>query len=186
MIGRTHQCIALDCYPYTAGSTMIRTDRGMLDGRMLIASSGPHPECAGRDLDEIAAQWGVGKAEAALRLQPGTAVYFMMDEQDVQRILGFEATMIGSDGIPLGDSPRPRFWGTFARVRGHYCRNVGLFALETAVWKMTGLPARNFGLTQRSTLRLSHHADVVVFDAQQIRDVATYAQPTQAAQGIDD
>ena len=44
------QKVGLDCYPYTAGSTMIRTDRGMLDGRVLIASSVPHPECAGREL----------------------------------------------------------------------------------------------------------------------------------------
>ena len=74
-----HQCIGLDCYPYNAGSTMIRTDRGMLDGKVLIASSAPHPECAGRDLDEIAQEWGVAKDEAARRLQPGSAIYFLMD-----------------------------------------------------------------------------------------------------------
>ena len=95
-----HQCIGLDCYPYNAGSTMIRTDRGMLDGKVLIASSVPHPECAGRDLDDIAREWGVAKDEAARRLQPGSAIYFMMDEHDVQRILAFDETMIGSDGIP--------------------------------------------------------------------------------------
>ena len=78
------QCVALDCYPYDAGSTMIRTDRGMLDGRVLIASSEPHPECAGRDLDAIAAEWGVAKDEAARRLQPGSAIYFLMDEGDVR------------------------------------------------------------------------------------------------------
>jgi N-acyl-D-amino-acid deacylase len=186
-IGRTmkHQCVALDCYPYTAGSTMIRTDRGMLGGRVLIASSEPHPECVGQDLDAIASQWGVAKDEAAKRLQPGTAIYFLMDEVDVQRIMAFDATMIGSDGIPVGPSPHPRLWGTFPRVLGHYCRDVGLFPLETAVWKMTGLTARNFGLERRSTLAVGHHADVVVFDASTIRDVATYASPLQAAQGID-
>ena len=78
------QCVALDCYPYDAGSTMIRTDRGMLDGRVLIASSEPHPECAGRELDDIAAEWGVAKDEAARRLQPGSAIYFLMDEGDVR------------------------------------------------------------------------------------------------------
>lgn len=179
-----HQCIGLDCYPYTAGSTMIRTDRGMLDGRVLIASSEPHPECAGRDLDDIARQWGVAKDEAARRLQPGSAIYFMMDEDDVQRIMAFEETMIGSDGIPVGDKPHPRLWGTFARVLGHYSRDVGLFPLETAVWKMTGLTARNFGLAGRGTLKVGHHADVVVFDATRIRDAANYETPTLPAQGI--
>jgi N-acyl-D-amino-acid deacylase len=92
--------------------------------------------------------------------------------------------MIGSDGIPLGDKPHPRLWGTFPRVLGHYSRDLGLFPLETAVWKMTGLTAQTFGLARRSTLAAGHHADVVVFDAQAIRDTATYDQPAQAAEGI--
>jgi N-acyl-D-aspartate/D-glutamate deacylase len=75
-----------------------------------------------------------------------------MDEGDVQRILAFDETMIGSDGIPAGDKPHPRLWGTFPRVLGHYCRETGLFPLETAVWKMTGLTARNFGLHGRGAL----------------------------------
>ena len=180
-----HQCIGLDCYPYTAGSTMIRTDRGMLDARILIASSVPHPEMAGRDLKDIAAEWGVSGAEAAQRLQPGTAIYFMMDEADVQRILAFDDTMIGSDGIPVGDKPHPRLWGTFPRVLGHYSRDLGLFPLETAIWKMTGLTARTFGLPQRGTLQVGHHADVVIFDAATVRDAANYTTPTLPAEGID-
>ncbi len=180
-----HQCVSLDCYPYTAGSTMLRTDAGMLDNRVLIASSEPHPECAGRDLADIAAEWGMSRHEAALKLQPGSAIYFMMDEDDVQRVLSFEETMIGSDGIPLGDKPHPRLWGTFPRVLGHYSREVGLFSLETAVWKMTGLTARNFGLHGRGTLKVGQHADLAIFDAATIRDAANYETPTKPAEGID-
>ncbi len=180
-----HQCISLDCYPYTAGSTMIRTDRGMLEGRVLIASSDPHPECAGRDLDAIAKEWGMSKEDTAKKLQPGSAIYFLMDEDDVQRILGFDETMIGSDGIPVGESPHPRLWGTFPRVLGHYSRDVGLFPLETAVWKMTGLTARNFGLKGRGSLVVGNAADIVVFNAETIIDSANYEHPTRAAAGID-
>jgi N-acyl-D-amino-acid deacylase len=147
-----HQCVSLDCYPYTAGSTMIRTDRGMLGGRVLIASSVPHPECAGRDLADIAREWDVENDEAARRLQPGSAIYFLMDEQDVQRILAFDETMIGSDGIPLGDKPHPRLWGTFPRVLGHYSRDVGLFPLETAVLNIKCMTALNFVLNERGRL----------------------------------
>ncbi len=179
------QRVCLDCYPYTAGSTMIRTDRGMLDGRVLIASSNPHPECAGKDLDDIARDWGVDKYEAARRLQPGSAIYFMMDENDVQKIMAFDETMIGSDGIPIGEKPHPRLWGTFPRVLGHYSRDLGLFPLETAVWKMTGLTARNFGLADRGLLKAGYAADIVVFDAGTIRDTADYAEPTRAAAGVD-
>lgn len=179
-----HQCVSLDCYPYTAGSTMIRTERGMLEGRVLIASSEPHPGMAGRDLDDIAKEWGVAKDEAARRLQPGSAIYFMMDEDDVQRIMAFDETMIGSDGVPVGEKPHPRLWGTFPRVLGHYSRDVGLFPLETAVWKMTGLTARNFGLAGRGTLKPGQAADIVVFDAATVRDAANYATPTLRAEGI--
>ena len=178
------QTVCLDCYPYTAGSTMIRTDQGMLDGRVLIASSTPHPECAGRDLADIAAEWQVEHSEAARRLQPGTAIYFLMDEADVQRILAFDETMIGSDGIPVGEKPHPRLWGTFPRVLGHYSREIALFPLETAVWKMTGLTARNFGLSDRGTLTPGHAADITVFDAATIRDSATYEAPDRPAEGI--
>jgi N-acyl-D-amino-acid deacylase len=179
------QCVALDCYPYVAGSTMIRTDPEMLAGRVIIVTSAPHPECDGRDLADIAAEWGVAPEVAAARLQPGSAIYFTMDEADVQRILAFEPSMIGSDGIPLGDKPHPRLWGTFPRVLGRYSRQLNLFPLETAVWKMSGLTARNFGLAGRGTLAVGQAADVVVFDADRVIDRATFEDPTQPAEGID-
>ncbi|MFO1218229.1 MAG: D-aminoacylase [Burkholderiaceae bacterium] len=182
---RRHQCVALDCYPYTAGSTMIRTEPAMLEARVLIASSVPHPECAGRELADIAAEWNVSRVEAARRLQPGSAVYFLQDEADVRAILAFDDAMVGSDGIPLGPQPHPRLWGTFPRVLGRYCRELGLFPLETAVWKMTGLTARHFGLRERGTIAVGHHADLVLFDAATVRDTATYEQPVQPAAGID-
>ncbi len=179
-----HQCVSLDCYPYDASSTMIHADPVMLTGRVLIATSQPHPECEGRDLDDIARDWGVDRVEAARRLQPGSAIYFLMDEQDVQRILAFDDTMVGSDGIPLGERPHPRLWGTFARVLGHYSRDIGLFPLETAIWKMTGLTAHHFGLADRGRLAVGMAADVVVFDPATVRDRATYDAPQQTAQGI--
>lgn len=178
------QCVALDCYPYTAGSTMLHTDPVRLQGRVLIAHSAPHPEMSGRDLDAIAADWGVAKLEAVRRLQPAAAIYFMMDEADVQRILAFEPTMIGSDGIALGASPHPRLWGTFPRVLGRYSRELKLFPLETAVWKMTGLSAHNFGLEGRGQVAEGAAADLVLFDAATVADTATYEHPQQPAHGI--
>ena len=179
------QCVALDCYPYTAGSTMLHNDPVRLQGRVLIAHSEPQPQMAGRELDDIAREWGCDKLEAVRRLQPASAIYFMMDEADVQRILAYEHTMIGSDGIPLGERPHPRLWGTFPRVLGHYSRDLSLFPLETAVWKMTGLTARNFGLEGRGTLAEGQCADLVVFDAGTVIDTATYDDPQRAATGIE-
>ena len=107
-----------------------------------------------------------------------------MDEDDVQRILAFDETMIGSDGIAAGANPHPRLWGTFPRVLGHYSRELGLFPLETAVWKMTGLSARNFRLPGRGTLQVGAHADLTLFDAVSVRDSATYDAPTLLSQGV--
>jgi len=179
------QCVALDCYPYNASSTMLHTEEDKLQGRVRIATSRPHPEQAGRELADIAAEWGVGREEAAKRLQPASAIYFSMDEGDVQNILSFEQTMIGSDGLPIGEKPHPRLWGTFPRVLGHYSRDLGLFPLETAVWKMSGLTAKNFGLAGRGTLAVGNHADVVVFDAATVRDIATYDTPCEPAEGVE-
>jgi N-acyl-D-amino-acid deacylase len=182
---RTHQPIALDMYPYIAGSTVLR--KQMIDGiiDVMVTWSTPHPELAGRMLAGIAVEWGCTQQEACERLQPGGACYFQMREDDVQRVLKYPATMIGSDGLPHDQHPHPRLWGTFPRVLGHYSRELGLFSLETAVHKMSGLSARQFKLEDRGEIREGAYADVVVFDAATVKDVATFEQPKALSAGID-
>ena len=128
---------------------------------------------------------GVSQEEAIERLNPAGAIYFKMDEADVQRILQFDETMIGSDGLPHDVSPHPRLWGTFPRVLGHYSRELKLFPLETAVHKMTGLTAHNFGLRDRGVLKEGAYADLTLFDADAVDEVATYAAPIAPARGIE-
>ena len=99
-------------------------------------------------------------------------------------ILSFEHTMIGSDGLPHDAAPHPRLWGTFARVLGHYSRGLNLFPLETAVYKMTGLTAKTFGLADRGVLKAGFAADVVLFNGKTIDESATFAKPIQPAKGI--
>ena len=182
---RKRQPIGLDMYPYIAGSTVLR--REMVDGviEVLITWSTPHPEMAARTLADIAIEWSCTQQEACDRLQPGGACYFQMSEEDVQRVLKYPVTMIGSDGLPHDQHPHPRLWGTFPRVLGHYCRELRLFSLETAVHKMTGLSARQFQLDDRGEIRVGAIADVVVFDAATVKDAATFKEPKQPAQGID-
>ena len=182
---RQKQPIGLDCYPYVAGSTVLRSD--MVDGviDILITWSTPHPEMAARTLVSIAEEWGCTLKEACERLQPGGACYFQMREDDVQRVLRYPPTMIGSDGLPHDQHPHPRLWGTFPRVLGHYSRDLALFPLETAVHKMTGLSARQFRLEDRGEIRAGAFADIVVFDAATISDRATFEQPKAKAVGVD-
>jgi N-acyl-D-amino-acid deacylase len=171
------QRIGLDCYPYCASSTILSASRAAVASKTLVTWSKPHPEVAGMDLADIKIP--------LQQLLPAGAIYFSMDEADVQRILSFEHTMIGSDGLPHDAAPHPRLWGTFARVLGHYARGLGLFPLETAVYKMTGLTARTFGLKDRGVLKRGMAADIAIFDAGRIDEGATFAKPIQPAKGID-
>jgi N-acyl-D-amino-acid deacylase len=181
---RQAQSVGLDAYPYVASSTILRWDMVERAAKTLVTWSKTHPEFAGRPLDDVARVMGCGPEEAARRLQPAGAVYFMMSEEDVRRVLAFPHTMIGSDGLPHDAHPHPRLWGTFPRVLGHYCREVGLFGLEQAVHKMTGLSARTFGLAGRGLLTPGAFADVTVFDPERVIDTATFERPATPAAGI--
>jgi N-acyl-D-amino-acid deacylase len=182
---RKRQPVGLDVYPYIAGSTVLRADMadGVID--IMVTWSEPFPEMSGRWLADIAREWNCTQQEACERLQPGGASYFHMREDDVQRVMRYEGTMIGSDGLPHDRHPHPRLWGTFPRVLGHYSRELGLFPLEEAVHRMTGLSARRFGLDGRGTVTPGAHADLVVLDPERVIDRSTYAEPTRVAEGID-
>lgn len=187
LLDRLHhnQEVHLDAYPYEAGSTVLRPDLvdGVID--ILITSSSAHPEMGGRWLADIATEWGVPQKEAMVRLQPGGACYFQMREDDVHQILQHPRCMIGSDGLPHDTRPHPRLWGTFPRVLGRMSRDLGLFSLETAVHKMTGLTAWRYGLSQRGELKPGYAADLVLFDADNICDMATWEEPSAMAKGIE-
>jgi N-acyl-D-aspartate/D-glutamate deacylase len=178
------QAVGLDAYPYDAGSTVLYPQEARDDVRIMVTWSTPHPEMSGRDLADIAKEWGCSQREAGERLLPAGAIYFQMDEADVRAILQFPLTMIGSDGLPHDKHPHPRLWGTFPRILGHYVRDVRLFSLENAIHKMTGLTASRFGLADRGLLREGYAADLVLFDAEKVRDTATYEHPIRAAEGI--
>ena len=179
------QRIALDCYPYCASSTILSYSRTLVASTTLVTWSRPHPEFAGCKLDQVAAKMGLDIEQTVARLLPAGAIYFSMDEADVQRILAFEHTMIGSDGLPHDAAPHPRLWGSFPRVLGHYSRGLNLFPLETAVYKMTGLTAKSFGLEGRGVVREGAFADLAIFDAGTVDEAASFARPIQQARGID-
>ncbi|PWC22492.1 D-aminoacylase [Brenneria roseae subsp. roseae] len=174
-----------DCYPYAASSTTL--DAWRVDGEMeiFITWSEPHPEMARQTLKEIAEQWGVDQWQATERLRPAGAIYHMMSEDDVRKILAHPLSMVGSDGLPNDPNPHPRLWGTFPRVLAHYCRDLQLFDLPEAVRKMTGLSAARFRLQDRGVVREGAFADVTLVDMTKIQDVATYSDPCRQAPGID-
>jgi N-acyl-D-amino-acid deacylase len=178
------QRVDFDVYPYIAGSTVLMPHKVHPAIPTKITWSVPNPELQGRWLHEIAAEWGVDQVTAAQRILPAGAIYFQMDEQDVQRIMAHPLSMIGSDGLPHDAFPHPRLWGAFPRVLGHYARDLGLFSLESAVHKMTGRVADVFHLSDRGVLKVGAYADLVMFDAATVRDSADFDNPTRPAEGI--
>jgi N-acyl-D-aspartate/D-glutamate deacylase len=150
----------------------------------------------GKNLAEVAADWKVEPVEALLRLvdEEDTAVSYVghgMSPDNVARVLQHPLLMIGSDGstmAPTGRAaetrPHPRSYGTYPRVLGYYARERHLFDLPTAVRKMTSLPADQIGLRDRGRLARGKKADVVVFDAATVIDVATFEDPHRYPVGI--
>ncbi|WP_250433637.1 D-aminoacylase [Caballeronia sp. ATUFL_F2_KS9A] len=182
---RDGQPVGCDCYPYNRSSSTLDLKQVTGDIDITITWSTPHPEMAGKLIREVADEWKVTQQEAAKRLQPAGAVYHNMSEDDVRRILSHPATMVGSDGLPNDPLPHPRLWGAFPRVLGHYARDEGVLTLEEAVRKMTSLSARRFSIAERGEVKVGYHADLVVFDPERVIDSATFANPQQAADGID-
>lgn len=150
----------------------------------------------GKTLKDWAARRGLAPTPAhgaqlvleAMQNGGGNAIYHVLDEGDVRRIMQHPQTMIASDGRlsrPGELHPHPRAYGTFPRVLGEYVRTQRLLTIEAAIHKMTQMPARRLGLTDRGVLRVGAIADVVLFDPATIRDLATFTAPHQYPVGID-
>ncbi|WP_160152523.1 amidohydrolase family protein [Microbulbifer sp. ALW1] len=179
-----HQKLACDCYPYTASSSTLDLAQVNDDIEIFITWSETFPEQGGRRLADIARDWNLSNYAAAEKLQPAGAVYHCMSDADVQNILAHPLTMVGSDGLPNDPHPHPRLWGAFPRVLAHYGRDLKLFDLATAVHKMTGLSATNFGLANRGFIREGYCADLVLFDYARLESMADYSQPQLPTRGI--
>ncbi len=181
---RQNQRLDFDVYPYIASSTVLLKSFIERAERVMLTWSTPHPEMTGRDVSDIAEQWNLSVNETCDRLNPAGAIYFQMNENDLKRILAYPDAMIGSDGLPHDKHPHPRLWGTFPRVLGRYVRDEGVFTLTQAINRMTGVPARVFGLKDRGEVRPGAFADLVFFDPDTVQDRATFKDPTQPADGI--
>jgi N-acyl-D-aspartate/D-glutamate deacylase len=160
-----------------------------------------HPDNApwqGHSLSEIAEARGQDPVDVALDLiaSERTSVFtafHSMSEDNLRMELAVPWVGVCSDAAsiaPVGgslDSPtHPRAYGSFARVLGRYCRELGVLTLPEAIRRMTSLPADTFGLTDRGVLEPGYAADVVVLDPDVVSDRATFAEPHQLSVGVRD
>lgn len=197
-----------DQYPYDASSTSLRAAllpggvdpvesvvrdnlrrRGGPDA-IQIARYGADPGIEGQTLAQVAAARRASPEETAMDLisrGDPSIVSFNMSEDDIRQIMTRPYTMASSDGglvLPTEGKPHPRNYGAFARRLGVYVRDTPVIELEFAVRSMTSLPASVFGIADRGLIREGALADIVVFDPARVRDVASYKDPHQLAEGM--
>jgi N-acyl-D-amino-acid deacylase len=176
----------------------IKSDRGAGDpANVVMAACAFDPKLAGKSLADVTRDRGrevnfENAAETLLEIQHSggcQAVYHAISEEDVERILRYPFTMIGSDGevthFGVG-APHPRSYGTFARALGRYVRERKTITLEDAVHRMSGMTAARLKIFDRGLLRPGMKADVVIFDPDTVADKAEFDKPHQYATGFRD
>jgi N-acyl-D-aspartate/D-glutamate deacylase len=161
-----------------------------------VSLSPATPGVVGRTIARLAAEHGCDPVEALCGILLGDqghtrGLVDAMDETDVRTFIACPWVLIGSDGRAFGDGgplaqdlPHPRFYGTFARILGHYVRELKRLTLPQAIHKMTGGPATVLGLTDRGILRIGAAADITVFDPDLIADRATFDEPRRYPAGV--
>jgi N-acyl-D-amino-acid deacylase len=164
---------------------------------VIVVSARERRETQGLSILKIAQMEGRSPSETALNLLADEhgwigAVYFAIDEADVEFVLRDPHIMIGSDGAtasPAGilgeDRSHPRTYGTFPRVLSLYVRDKGVISLQEAIRRMTSLPASRLRLEDRGVLREGMKADITIFDAGKVHDDATFDEPHRFASGIE-
>lgn len=147
----------------------------------------------GMNLEQIGEAMGCSGVEACVRIVAAGGnipqkVHFAMCEEDIENIMKRSYVMIGSDGwgydLDYPGIPHPRSFGTFPRVLSYYSRERGLFPLEEAVRKISGLPAWRIGLDRRGLIREGWFADLTIFNPDTICDNPSYENPKQPCRGI--
>jgi N-acyl-D-amino-acid deacylase len=142
---------------------------------------------AERDGLDTRIETGVDLVLEAMRRGGANAIFHVLDEEDIERIMRHPETVPASDGRlsePGVGHPHPRAYGTFPRVLARYVRERGVLTLEDAVRRMTSLAASRLGMEDRGRIREGAWADITLFDPATVADRSTFAEPHQYPDGI--
>ena len=82
-----------------------------------------------------------------------------------------------------GDLAHPRSFGAYPRFLNKISSKAGL-KIETAIRKITALPAEILGIRDRGVIRRKNIADLVIFHPEEFKDLATYKNPYQYSEGM--
>jgi dihydroorotase/N-acyl-D-amino-acid deacylase len=147
----------------------------------------------GMRLTKIAEAMGVNWPDAAIALlrserQSIATIYYTINESNIAMQLKQPWIKISTDAggadPAKGGGGHPRAYGTYPKVLGLYVRELKTIPLEDAVFKMSGAVATRLSLHDRGVLRPGMAADLVVFDAEKVRDRADFEKSTLLSEGI--
>lgn len=157
----------------------------------LIVRAAETPWAIGKTYAQAARELGMEPFDAVIHLLKANhgTVYecrFSMCEENVEAILKHPKCMVGSDGIynPGDKLAHPRAFGTFPRYLGHYIRERGILSREEGIHRITGMPAKRYGLKGKGFIREGCDADMILFDYDTIRDRADFMDPFKPNEGI--
>jgi len=151
----------------------------------------------GKTLADVATSWNEDPIDALFDLLIKDHAFtevavFAMSEPDIELALGQPWVSIDNDsqgtspdGLLGLEHPHPRAYGTFPRILRKYVREQHTLTLEDAIRKFSALPASRMRFTDRGVLKPGLRADVVVFDPEQIKDLATFENPNQLSSGME-
>lgn len=147
--------------------------------------------CPGKTIEEIAFIRGTEPAQAVLDLmieekaQLNVVVLNTYSMDNICSTISRAECMIGSDGIPVGEYPHPRLFGTFPRVLQTFVRDKKIITLPEAINKMTFRPACRLNIKKRGLVQEKYYADITIFNPEAIEDCATYWEPHRHPKGIE-
>ena len=203
--------VTTDVYPYEAWSSSIATlypERNFddpVETKFILDSLSSaeditfvyhtlHPEYVQKTVAEIARE--NGKTEVQMLSELSKESYTLgsaaspveyvvakgMLDSDIRLLLNWDYSNVTSDGELV--CSHPRGCGTFPRVISKYRGEDGIGSLERIIYKMTLLSATNIGLKDRGVIKAGAFADLVLFDADNTKDNATFSDSTLKSEGI--
>jgi dihydroorotase/N-acyl-D-amino-acid deacylase len=168
------------------------------DGFLITSVQNPKlAPLMGKRVSEVAKMWGKDPIDTVMDLLIEDQAYtsnaiFIMSEADVALALVQPWVSIDNDssgtspeGLLGREHPHPRAYGAFPRILRKYVREEKKLRLEEAIRKFSALPAQKMRLGDRGVIKLGMWADLVVFDPERVRDLATFEDPNQLSVGMD-
>lgn len=145
--------------------------------------------CVGMNVEQIAEMRGMAPMETVFWLieeEHGVVNITTQNqsEENLRANLAHPLSIVISDGFYVKGRPHPRLYGTFPELLSRSRNDPAWLPIETAIHKITGAPARRFGMAQRGELRPGCIADITVFDPRKIASRASYTMPEQGPDGI--